>query len=46
MSFKSHLQHFSEFIKDYDILIFLLLVSFGWLLAWISFIVFAILFAR
>lgn len=46
MSLRSNIHHFSELIKDYDIVIFLLLVSFGWLIAWISFVVFAVLFAR
>ncbi|MCB0728569.1 MAG: hypothetical protein KDD00_13995 [Ignavibacteriae bacterium] len=46
MSIRPHLHYLSEFVKAYDILIFLAVVSFGWLLAWISFIVLAIFFAK
>ncbi len=46
MSIKSHINHLSELIRDYNILLFLFLISFGWLIAWLSFVVFAIFFAR
>ncbi|MBS1519165.1 MAG: hypothetical protein JSS91_13855 [Bacteroidetes bacterium] len=46
MSIRAHLHHLSELIKNYNVLLFLLLIMFGWLMAWISFIVFAIFFAK
>ncbi|GEM_PF-2957208 len=46
MSIKSHLQDFSDLVKDYNILIFLFLIVFGWLLAWFSIILFAVFFAK
>ncbi|HMQ69542.1 MAG TPA: hypothetical protein PKA90_11270 [Ignavibacteria bacterium] len=46
MSIRSRLHYLSDLLGAYDILIFLMLVSFGWVLAWISFIVLAIFFAR
>ncbi|MFZ1321909.1 MAG: hypothetical protein WAT71_10165 [Ignavibacteria bacterium] len=46
MSIKLHLHNLSELMGSYSLLLFLLLVSFGWLFAWLTFIVLAIFFAR
>jgi len=36
----------TDWIKSYDLLLFILFIGFGWLISWLSFIVFALIFVK
>ena len=40
------LKKVSEWVKEYDALLFIAFLGFGWLLSWLTFVVFALLFVN
>ncbi len=46
MSLILGLKKITDWIKAYDVLLFVIFIGFGWLICWLSFILFALLFVH
>lgn len=46
MSAFAGIRKITEWIKSYELLLFILFIGFGWLISWLSFIIFALIFVE
>lgn len=46
MSFIIGIRKVTDWIKSYDVLLFVLFISFGWLICWLLFVTFALIFVH
>ncbi|HKI78951.1 MAG TPA: hypothetical protein VKA26_10450 [Ignavibacteriaceae bacterium] len=38
------LRKIADWVKSYDVLLFIVFIGFGWLIAWLAFVLFALIF--